>query len=63
MSAKELVDYGFTILFIYIYIYRPPDSNFQIILKILESIMQKTQSIKKHNIMCGGLEFKFYGIK
>lgn len=37
MSATELVDYGFIILCIY----RPPDSNFQNFLKILQSIMQK----------------------
>jgi hypothetical protein len=53
MSAMELVDYGFIILCIY----RPPDSNFKMYLKMLESIMQKTQSINK-KILVWGLELQ-----
>ena len=55
MSATELVDYGFIILCIY----RPPDSNFQNFLKLLESIMQKTQSKKKKVLTCGDWNLNF----
>ena len=55
MAATELVDYGFIILCIY----RPPDSNFQLFLEILELIMQNTQSKKKNILMCGDWNFNF----
>jgi hypothetical protein len=55
MSATELVDYGFIILCIY----RPPDSNFQIFEKMLELVMQKTQSKKKKILMCGDWNLNF----
>ena len=55
MSATELVDYEFIILCIY----RPPNSNFQNFLKILESIMQKIQSKKKKIFMCGDWNSNF----
>ena len=57
MSATELVDYEFIILCIY----RPQNSNFQNFLKVLESIMQKIQSKKKKNFMCGVWNLNFMG--
>ena len=48
MSMTELVDYGY----ITVCIYRSPDRNFLIFLKILELIMQKIQSRNKKLLLC-----------
>ncbi|MDR2880066.1 MAG: endonuclease/exonuclease/phosphatase family protein [Fusobacteriales bacterium] len=55
MSVTELIDYGFIVLCIY----RSPDSDFQIFVKKLELVMQKTQLKKKKLIICGDWNLNF----
>ena len=55
MSVTEMAGYGYII----VCIYRSPDSNFCIVLKNLELIMQEIQSRNKKLLLCGEWNLNF----
>jgi hypothetical protein len=49
MSVSEVVTYGYII----VCIYRSPDRNFRVFLKILEHLIEKIQARSRKLLLCG----------